>query len=482
MKKFIVFTVVSFLFLALSAVAAFKYSDVNSANNYSEDIQLISDLGIVKGYDDGTYKPYQTLNRAELLKIIIEASFEDEFEAFAGQNCFSDVPGSEWYTKYVCFAKDRGIVEGYSNGRFEPDQEINFVEALKITLKGFDYKYDVSDPWYKGIVEVAESHNFIPLSVSYFDQSLNRGQMADLIARILKEDKTGTVATYAVMKNNTDNRLVLDGSDQCFLNNGASCTDEQICIRETCVDKSRILPTNDNLSQQNCKYDEVYVDGKCEKAKVNFYVYSEEKDKADMLNDFMDKSLAAFIAASEMSDCPNKVRVIRNFDLCVPKDPTGQGADDIGKYIFNSLGGPIHHFMIATDWDKLSGQCSDFLGADGEYAGYILYNTNYNTFTHEFGHAFGLWDQYCYFPNDNNPNIANFEEANCREPANDWLKDYCGREDLSQKPETAYECDGDLNPYGAVTIMGQSDPSISSNMFGYSSKELSYLKEELNCY
>lgn len=479
MKKFVVFTAIFFLFLALSAVAAFKYSDVNSANNYSEDIQMISDLGIVKGYDDGTYKPYQTLNRAELLKIIIEASFEDEFEAFAGQNCFSDVPASEWYTKYVCFAKDRGIVEGYSNGRFEPDQEINFVEALKITLKGFDYEYGVSDPWYKSIVEVAESHNFIPLSVSYFDQSLNRGQMADLIARILKEDKTGTVATYAVMKNNTDNRLVLDGSDQCFSSPDA-CSSDQVCFRDTCVDRSRILPQNEELSKQNCKYDEVYVDGQCEKAKLNLFLFSIEEDKVDMLDKYVNDSMATFIAASEMSNCPEKIRFRKNFNICLPND------GDVGQYIFDEAGGPIHYVFVpsTTDVDNIHPECSQNMnpGEHGDLYGYYPFNSNNDTFTHELGHVFGLWDQYCYFPSDKNPNIVDFEEAMCEKPQDDAHEWYCAREDLGASPETAYECYGNLNPYGGRSVMGAGGESTSYEGFGYTAAELSYLKEELNCY
>ncbi|MFH1534179.1 MAG: S-layer homology domain-containing protein [Nitrospirota bacterium] len=160
-----------------------------SNHKYEEAIWYVYENGIVNGYNDGSYKPDNTVNRAELLKIIIEAAFGNEFEDFANKNCFSDVPSNEWYAKYVCFAKEEGIVEGYSGNLFKPTNEITFAEALKITMVGFNYDFEESSPWYKDLVMQASEGNFIPLDVTKFDQDFTRAQMADLITRILKSRK-----------------------------------------------------------------------------------------------------------------------------------------------------------------------------------------------------------------------------------------------------------------------------------------------------
>jgi len=144
---------------------------------------------IISGYPDNSFQPDRTVNRAELLKIIIEAVYEDEFESFENSICFADVPAGEWYTKYVCFAKSEGIVEGYDGNVFRPASEISFVEALKIAMIGFDYDYVEGNPWYKNIVMTASENNFIPLDVTQFNQNFSRGQMAELINRILKFNK-----------------------------------------------------------------------------------------------------------------------------------------------------------------------------------------------------------------------------------------------------------------------------------------------------
>jgi hypothetical protein len=164
-------------------------------HKYEEAIWYVYYNGIVNGYDDGSYKPDNTINRAELLKIIIEAVFSDEFEEYDNTDCFNDVPSSEWYTKYVCFAKAEGIVEGYSGNMFKPTQEISFVEALKIAMIGFNYDFEEDNPWYKDIVIKASELNFIPLDVTQFNQDFSRGQMAELITRILKS-RRGELEEY----------------------------------------------------------------------------------------------------------------------------------------------------------------------------------------------------------------------------------------------------------------------------------------------
>lgn len=223
------FILVFFVF----SVTANSFYDVSESHKYSNAINFIASKGIVEGYSDGSYQPENILNRAELLKIVIEAVYYDEFEPYSSESCFTDVPAFKWYTKYVCFAKNTGIVVGYSDGSFKPAQKINFVEALKIAILSFGYNYEESEPWYKSLVEEAGDRNFIPLDVVNFGQYFNRGQMADLITRILKYesdelnaylgDKTPYKVTYETINNGIDmewqylNPRNPDTNTYCFL-------------------------------------------------------------------------------------------------------------------------------------------------------------------------------------------------------------------------------------------------------------------------
>lgn len=167
-----------------------------AGHKYEEPIWYVYNKGIVGGYEDGSYKPDKTINRAELLKIIVEAAYDDsDFAGYADQSCFTDVEAGLWYTPYICFAKSEGIVEGYQDGSFKPAQEIIFVEALKIVMVGFGYQYTESDPWYKSLVDKASGMELIPLDIVAFNQAFKRGQMADMITRMLKLED-GTLDEY----------------------------------------------------------------------------------------------------------------------------------------------------------------------------------------------------------------------------------------------------------------------------------------------
>lgn len=168
-------------------------TDVTENMIYKDGIEFLLSQKIVSGYPDGTYKPLNTLNRAEMLKILVGATTKVSLETYKTKSCFDDVPANEWFTPYVCYGKEKGWVIGYDNGKnFRPAQTVNTVEALKMTLQAFGISYiPTDDIWYKGIVEAASSQNIIPQDVMSFDAGLRRNQMADLIARVLlkKESK-----------------------------------------------------------------------------------------------------------------------------------------------------------------------------------------------------------------------------------------------------------------------------------------------------
>jgi len=165
---------------------------------YEGSIWSLFNDGIIHGYSDGGFKPDSTLNRAELLKIVIEAAYtSDEFDD-SSDACFSDVKSADWFSKYVCYAKKNNIVKGYSNGTFLPASEITIAEALKISMISFGLQQDEGDGfWYEYYVDTAEHFNFIPSDIialygdsdlSIFNNKITRGQMANLIDLIRKYD------------------------------------------------------------------------------------------------------------------------------------------------------------------------------------------------------------------------------------------------------------------------------------------------------
>lgn len=114
------------------------FEDVSYVDENYDAISSLTDWGIFKGYSDGTFQPDREINRAELLKILIAGQ---GISPAAGtyKNCFSDV-GTEWYAPYICYAKSKKWISGYSDGSFRPSNYVNKVEALKMMLNTYGEK------------------------------------------------------------------------------------------------------------------------------------------------------------------------------------------------------------------------------------------------------------------------------------------------------------------------------------------------------
>lgn len=108
-----------------------NFPDVKNDHPNSNAIDNLVEEEVISGYPDGTFKPDGLINRAELTKMVVETVTTPSSVEF--KNCFPDVK-EEWFAPYICYAKKRGWVEGYNDGKFKPAENINRVEALKIIL------------------------------------------------------------------------------------------------------------------------------------------------------------------------------------------------------------------------------------------------------------------------------------------------------------------------------------------------------------
>ncbi len=194
-----------------SIVSDIPFPDVEESK-YQEAINILKDKGIVNGYPDGTFRPLNTINRAEFLAILMNNLSEAIPEAPQDGCGFTDVKSTHWFAKYVCFAKSHGFAKGYPDGTFRPGDPVNFVEALALTERVFGWQVvEDTQEWFRPYVIMAGENYIIPDSISTFGQKLMRQDMAELVVRMLKyqdgslADYLGTVntpkITYDVLKN-----------------------------------------------------------------------------------------------------------------------------------------------------------------------------------------------------------------------------------------------------------------------------------------
>lgn len=188
---------VTLLPLNAFAISVFSFKDLPDDDRYFDAIMYLKNSGIVEGYEDGTFKPYNHINRAEFTKILVESAGVDPFSKDFN-NCFSDVK-DEWFARYVCYAKDKGWVDGHPDGTFRPNLTVNKAESVKMTLNALgvteipsavenDPYEDVSaSVWFARYVAKAKEINILEEYGIFFypSEEMTRGAVSSLMYRTL---------------------------------------------------------------------------------------------------------------------------------------------------------------------------------------------------------------------------------------------------------------------------------------------------------
>ncbi len=139
--------------------AAAQYSDVYDYDGYKEAVDRLGGLGILNGYTDGTFRPSETLTRAQFAKIVTCAlDKEDDAAATGSVTNFYDVPQSYWAAPYINYVSKNKIIIGYSDGSFQPEKPITYAEAITVLVRMLGYsESDVGYFWPTNYMEKARN-------------------------------------------------------------------------------------------------------------------------------------------------------------------------------------------------------------------------------------------------------------------------------------------------------------------------------------
>ena len=118
--------------LTAMTASAITFTDTNGHWAESE-INTWSTRGVLNGYEDGSFRPDDNISRAELTKIVVSVKNVTNLSA----TTFSDVPSTEWYSSYISRGVAAGYVNGYEDGTFLPDNAITRQEASAIFARAY---------------------------------------------------------------------------------------------------------------------------------------------------------------------------------------------------------------------------------------------------------------------------------------------------------------------------------------------------------
>jgi hypothetical protein len=222
---------------------AHAFTDIDASTHAGMSVQALQSQGLVQGYADGSFRPGQYVNRAELLKVLMQASSAD----VSGMPvpCFADFHGAaQWFWPTACAAKSLGIVNGYADGSFRGASKVNQAEALKMAVSAFGLPlpqyFRAPDHWYEPYYVVGNAMHVFDWMPSDPARLLTRVEMAELVAAFqgngngIIDDGNGNPPAQALCSNGHTVGDSYPSTDGC---NSCSCTQNgEICTLRACAE------------------------------------------------------------------------------------------------------------------------------------------------------------------------------------------------------------------------------------------------------
>lgn len=163
---------------------AVEYSDLLPDSPFKESIELVTDLGLMSGYDDTNFGEMDIVTRADFISTVVPLSGIDNLGASANSGIFYDVPKDSKYAPCVITAYNLGLISTDESGQFYPDRPITRNEALKVLvcLLGYKAKADASGGYPNGYLKIASD---LDICFSLEDAYVTRGELAWYISEVI---------------------------------------------------------------------------------------------------------------------------------------------------------------------------------------------------------------------------------------------------------------------------------------------------------
>ena len=170
-------------------------------------VNVLSALKVVDGFTDGTYKPEQTVTRAQMAKLIVTALGVADY-ATAKTSKYTDMGAATWAIPYVEYASNLNIVNGVGNNKFNPNGLVTYEQAATMIVRALGYTdqcKEMNGTWPAVYIQKAMALNIFEDVVNGGANGANRGDVAIMLYNALDIAQVyadGDGATQAKSGNN----------------------------------------------------------------------------------------------------------------------------------------------------------------------------------------------------------------------------------------------------------------------------------------
>ena len=140
----LVLCVAMMLSVMVMSTGAASFTDQDEfSENYAEAAEVLTGMGVINGYEDGSFQPKDNITRAEVAAMIYRVATGDVDSGHpgmtAGANYFTDVSEDDWYAGYVNYCADAGYIKGFEDNTFRADENVTGYQVLAMILRAVGY-------------------------------------------------------------------------------------------------------------------------------------------------------------------------------------------------------------------------------------------------------------------------------------------------------------------------------------------------------
>lgn len=169
------------LMLAVPFQTALAFCDVSENASYAEAVEYLNNIGVMQGDTNGNFNPDKPVSRAEMAAIVCRVL--GETENLTTSSTFTDVPASHWANGYVTKAASLGIIGGYGNGNFGPTDNVTYEQAVTMIVRATVGEDDAINRggYPDGFIAVAEESNLLDTIIVQKGKPLSRAGVATIL-------------------------------------------------------------------------------------------------------------------------------------------------------------------------------------------------------------------------------------------------------------------------------------------------------------
>ena len=168
------------------------FGDLKSDYACFESVIRLNELDIVNGYEDGTFRPWNLVTRAEFCKIVVSMMDKvTEAKSTPPASTFDDVNNVKWCIPYVNYLTSTGVIKGYADATFKPSNIITYAEAVTIICRVLGYKEEnIGYSWPSNYINQAKALNLTTEELGAKD-GVTRALMAIIVDNALFTNVNG---------------------------------------------------------------------------------------------------------------------------------------------------------------------------------------------------------------------------------------------------------------------------------------------------